>query len=104
MLTGIGEQGEKVPFHLGHFFLAIDTEAFMGAESFKKTTGAILRELRQSAVAPGQERIYTAGEKEYLAWLDRKEKGVPIGEAVQKEFIQVRDQLQLPFTFPFESV
>lgn len=104
MLTGIGEQGEKVPFHLGHFFLAIDPEAFMGAESFKKTTGSILRELRHSTLAPGQERIYTAGEKEYLAWLDRKEKGVPIGEAVQKEFIQIRDQLQLPFVFPFESV
>lgn len=33
-LTGIGEEGEKVPFHLGHFFIAIDTEAFMGLDSF----------------------------------------------------------------------
>lgn len=39
MLTGIGEGGKKVPYHLGHFFLAIDTEAFVGAESFKKTAG-----------------------------------------------------------------
>ena len=39
MLTGLGEHGEKVPYHLGHFFIAIDTEAFLGAESFKKTTG-----------------------------------------------------------------
>ena len=27
MLTGINEKGEKVPYHLGHFFIAIDTEA-----------------------------------------------------------------------------
>ncbi len=103
MLTGLGAGGEKVPYHLGHFFLAIDPEAFMGAESFKHTAGAILRELRSSTRAPGQERIYTAGEKEYLIWLQRKSKGVPIGSAVQQEFIQIRDQLQLPFTFPFEA-
>ncbi len=102
MLNGIGEHGEKVPYHLGHFFIAIDTEAFMGSDSFKKIAGDILRELRASRLAPGEEKIYTAGEKEYLVWLERKDKGVPIGEAVQKEFIAVRDALDLPFEFPFE--
>lgn len=102
MLNGIGEQGEKIPYHLGHFFIAIDTEAFMGVDSFKKIAGDILRELRNSKRAPGEERIYTAGEKEYLSWIDRKDKGIPIGEAVQKEFIDVRDNLGLPHKFPFE--
>jgi len=102
MLTGLGEHGEKVPYHLGHFFVAIDTEAFVGAESFKKTTGDILRALRASTLAPGENRIYTAGEKEYLTWLERKDKGVPVGEAVQKEFITVRNALGLDFRFPFE--
>ena len=46
--------------------------------SFQQTTGEILRQLRASRKAPGQERIYTAGEKEYLAWLDRKDRGVPV--------------------------
>ncbi len=103
MLTGINEKGEKVPYHLGHFFIAIDTEAFMGLEAFKKTAGDILRELRGSEKAPGEERIYTAGEKEYIIWQERKDKGVPIGEAVQKEFIEVRDALGLPHHFPFED-
>lgn len=102
MLTGIAEDGKKVPYHLGHFFIAIDTEAFLGAESFKKTAGNILRDLRGSRLAPGEERIYTAGEKEYLCWQERKDKGIPIGEAVQKEFIAVRDMLELPIRFPFE--
>ncbi len=35
-LSGIGPNKEKIPFHLGHFFIAIDTEAFMGLEAFKK--------------------------------------------------------------------
>ncbi len=102
LLTGINEEGNKVPYQLGHFFLAIDPEAFMGLDSFKKTTGDILRELRASKKAPDQERIYTAGEKEYEAWLERCDKGVPIGEAVQKEFIALRDRFDLPFRFPFE--
>lgn len=103
MLMGIGEHGEKVPYALGHFFIAIDTEAFMGLEAFKKTAGDILRALRASEKAPGEERIYTAGEKEYLVWQERKDKGVPLGEAVQKEILAVRDQLKLSYTFPFES-
>jgi LDH2 family malate/lactate/ureidoglycolate dehydrogenase len=53
--------------------------------------------------APGETRIYTAGEKEYLVWLEREEKGVPLGEAVQKDIIDVRDDLQLPYKFPFEK-
>lgn len=104
MLTGIGEHGEKKKFHLGHFFIAIDTNAFMGLESFKKTAGNIMRELRASKKAPGEERIYTAGEKEYLVWQERKNSGVPINEAVQHEMSQVRDELGLTqYVFPWEK-
>lgn len=103
MLTGIDENGEKKPYPLGHFFLAIDTEAFMGAESFKKTAGNILRELRASKKAPGHDRIYTAGEKEYIVWMERRDKGVPVGEAVQRELLEVRDMYGLSYKFPFEN-
>ena len=103
-LEGKDEEGRIRPYHLGHFFIAIDTEAFMGAEAFKKTCGDILRDLRGSEKAPGQERIYTAGEKEYDVWMYRKDKGVPVTEAVQKEFIGLRDEFGLTqFKFPFEK-
>ena len=45
-------------------------------------SGDILRALRNSTKAPGEERIYTAGEKEYMAWMNRKDKGVPVGEFI----------------------
>ncbi len=102
-LTNKDENGNKKPYHLGHFFLVIDPEAFMGLDSFRKTCGDILRDLRASKKAPGEERIYTAGEKEYLVWLDRKDKGIPMSEAVQKEFIAVRDKCKLPYRFSFEK-
>jgi len=103
MLTGIDEEGRKVPYRLGHFFIVIDPEAFLGLDTFRKICGDILRKLRASKKAPGQERIYTAGEKEYLAWMERKDKGVPLSGPVQKEIIEIRDKLGLPYVFPFEK-
>ncbi|HBY90243.1 MAG: Ldh family oxidoreductase [Ruoffia tabacinasalis] len=103
MLSGIGKNGEKQKFHLGHFFIAIDTEAFVGLDSFKKTAGDILRALRNSEVAPGEERIYTAGEKEHLVWLERKDTGLPLNEGVQQEMITIRDELGwTDYKLPFE--
>ncbi|MCR4843173.1 MAG: Ldh family oxidoreductase, partial [Eubacterium sp.] len=101
-LTNVDENGNKRPYHLGHFFIVINPDFFLGLDAFKKTTGDILRSLRASKKAPGCDRIYTAGEKEYLAWLDRKDKGIPVGEGVQKDFITVRDKYGLDYKFPFE--
>jgi len=101
ILSGI-ENGKQGPINLGHFFIAINISNFIELESFKKTTGDILRTLRASKKAPGAERIYTAGEKEYLAWLERKEKGVPINKNLQKEISLIQKELGLEqYKFPF---
>ena len=102
-LTGVDENGNPRMYGLGHFFFVVDPDAFAGQDTFRKTAGDICRALRSSAKAPGYDRIYTAGEKEYLAWLDRKDKGVPVGEAVQKELLFLRDKLSLPYHFSFED-
>jgi len=101
-LGGKDPQGKDIPIPLGHFFLAIDIECFTDLGSFKQTTGDILRTLRASTKAPGRERIYTCGEKEFLAWQERKGKGAPVDIGVQRELMAMRDELGLPYTFPFE--
>jgi L-2-hydroxycarboxylate dehydrogenase (NAD+) len=85
MLTGT-KDGKKIPYSVGHFFIVIDINAFTDPEDFKKTTGTILREIRASKKMPGQDRIYTAGEKEYDTWQYRKDKGVPFNEELLEEF------------------
>lgn len=85
MLLGIRD-GKKVPYSLGHFFIAVDINSFTEPSDFRKTTGNILREIRGSRKMPGQERIYTAGEKEYYTWLNRKDKGVPFSAELLEEF------------------
>ncbi len=102
-LDGKDENGNIRPYHLGHFFMAIDTNHFLGEELVRAKAGEILRSIRASKKAPGADRIYTAGEKEYDIWQERKNNGVPINESVQKEICDVRDELGLDYTFPWED-
>ena len=102
-LTGKDENGNNAMYRLGHFFFVINPEFFMGLDTFQHTSGDILRALRNSTKAPGAERIYTAGEKEWLSWQERKDKGVPVGETIQKEFMALRDECGLSYKFPFEG-
>ena len=102
-LDGKDADGNIRPYHLGHFFIAIDTDHFLGEEIARKKAGDIIRSMRASKKAPGEERIYTAGEKEYEIWMQRKDSGVPINESVQAEMNKVRDDLGLDYKFPWEA-
>ena len=85
MLTGF-KDGKPVPYPLGHFFIVIDINSFTDIDSFKKTTGDILRELRASKKMPGHDRIFTAGEKEFETWKARKDKGITFSDQLLEEF------------------
>jgi L-2-hydroxycarboxylate dehydrogenase (NAD+) len=64
----------------------IDINAFTDIDSFKKTSGDILRELRASRKMPGQSRIFTAGEKEYETWKARKDTGITFSDQLLEEY------------------
>ena len=102
-LNGFDAEGNKIPYPLGHFFIVVDPAMFMGEAVCRSIAGSICRALRNSEVAPGEERIYTAGEKEYLAWLYRKEHGCPVPPVLQKQMIELRDRYNLNYKFPFEA-
>jgi LDH2 family malate/lactate/ureidoglycolate dehydrogenase len=94
-LSDMDASGKRVPSRLGHFFIAIDINSFVDINTFKKHTGEILRSLRKSKKALGQNRIYTAGEKEYLTWMERKDKGVPLNDAMQAVLKKTREEYGL---------
>jgi L-2-hydroxycarboxylate dehydrogenase (NAD+) len=98
------KDGKKVPYGLGHFFLAIKVEAFITLPRFKAIAGNILRELRNSKKMPGQERIYTAGEKEHLSYLFRREKGIPVNKELQWEILTVCREQNLMDKYPFQEL
>lgn len=94
-LTDTDADGKPQFLRIGHFFLAIDVEHFIPLESFKKTTGNMMRELRSAKVAPDQSRIYTAGEKEYYNTQRVQEEGVEIPPGVQKALQSLKEELNL---------
>ncbi len=98
---GIVEDDQK-RLKVGHFFLVINTESFIGLASFKKTSGNIMRDLRGSRKIPDSERIYTAGEKEYIAFVKRKEEGIPLNKSLQNDIKVMQKEIGLDkYKFPF---
>ena len=94
-LLGITEDGARRPYMVGHFFLAIDIEHFIPLEVSRRVTGDIMRALQGARKAPGQDRIYVAGEKEYEKEALIRTEGVPVNANLRKELQFVRDTLKL---------
>jgi len=94
-LLGFEPDGSRRPYMLGHFFLAIDIEHFLPLEISKQITGGILRALQASRKAPGQDRIYVAGEKEWEIEQTVRERGVPVNENLRRELRIMRDELAI---------
>jgi LDH2 family malate/lactate/ureidoglycolate dehydrogenase len=94
-LTDTDAEGKPQFLRIGHFFLAMDVEHFIPLADFKKITGNIMRELRDSTKIPGQPRIYTAGEKEFYNTQRVQSEGVEITPGVQKALQTLQQELNL---------
>lgn len=103
MLTGIAEDGSKNRMGWGIISWFSIRKRLWESMRSKRLPGIFCALCVLRRLQPGRERIYTAGEMEYLKWLDRRDKGVPVGESVQRELAAVRDKLGLSqYVFPFE--
>lgn len=94
-LSGFTPEGKTIPLEVGHFFLAMNVAAFTDPAEFRRTTGDILRELRASDKAPGQPRIFTAGEKEFENEQRVRREGIAINAALMKDIGAMREGLGL---------
>lgn len=100
-LTGKDENGAKRPYHLGHFFIAINPDFFLGKETFRRVAGNILRALRASRKAPGEERIYTAGELEWEARGFRMKYGCPVPPSLQSVIHNLSERFSIQEDWPW---
>lgn len=85
------------PGAISHWFGAFRVDGFRNVEDFKRDMEQELRDFRTSATAPGQERIYTAGEIEYEKAEYHKLNGVPVHIKVWEGLRNLSSQLGLPF-------
>jgi LDH2 family malate/lactate/ureidoglycolate dehydrogenase len=94
-LLGYAPDGARRPFMIGHFFLAIDIEHFVPVELSKSITGGILRALQAARKAPGQDRIYVAGEKEFEKEQEVRQHGIRVNHNLLRELQTMRDELAI---------
>ncbi len=101
-LNGIDEHGKKIPFPLGHFFIAINIENFTAPEIFRSISGNIMQQLRNSTKAAGEQKIYTAWEKEWLTYQQRSKYGCPVPEPLRKQLSEMNIKYDLKYNFPWD--
>lgn len=85
------------PTGVGSFFGAIAVDAFMDAAEFKRRVDKVIREVHESPKAEGVSRIYVPGEIEVDSTIRRRREGIPLPEVVVKEFVEMGDELGVPF-------
>ena len=70
-----------------HCFAAINPDIFGKREEIEAHLSAFLKELRTSPKADGEDKIYTHGEKEMLAYRDRLKNGIDLNVNTVSEMI-----------------
>ena len=87
------------PGKISHFFAAFKIDGFRDPAEFKRDMDVELRAFKDSEKAPGQDRIYVAGEIEYEKTLYNREHGVPVHVKVWNGLEKLAGELGVPFDF-----
>lgn len=81
-IVNLYDDGDQVQ-NLGHFFMALDVEAFMPLATFQQRMDQFLQEIRAQPRMPGVERIYTPGEIEAEQARRHAEQGIPLPDLAE---------------------
>jgi len=93
------ESGHPLPANIGHFFGALKVDGFRPLSEFKDSMDNIVRVLRGSAKAEGQERIFIHGEKEWETTEERLRLGIPLHPKVAADLRALGVELDVPCPF-----
>jgi LDH2 family malate/lactate/ureidoglycolate dehydrogenase len=85
------------PTDVGSIFAAINVESFMDLAEFKARMDKALTEVKTSEKAEGTKRIYIPGEIEFEMKAERLKNGIPMPDAVIKDFVALGQELGVPF-------
>ena len=88
-LNGAAQPGHGNGHHnIGHFFLAIDPEAFNPEGGAEEITGQLLQDLKHAPPLPGQ-KVVIPGEPEAASRLIRAETGIPLPPALIQKIAHI---------------
>jgi LDH2 family malate/lactate/ureidoglycolate dehydrogenase len=82
---------------VGHFFGAIDIEAFVPLEQFKSMMDQLLDDLNNTPTIPGADRVLYAGERERDTEADRRANGIPLHPALAADLQAMAAELGVEY-------
>ena len=91
----VGTEGG--PTDIGHFFMAVDIEAFRSLGDFTRDMDSLMEQLAGSAKEPGRDRIYIHGEKEFEKKEFYMKNGIGLPEAVVEVLKKKGEETGVPF-------
>lgn len=91
----VSAEGKPLPSKIGHFFGAIRVDGFRPIDEFKADMDNLIRMIKNSPKADGQERIYIHGEKEFEIEEERRRRGIPLHSKVVANLKKIADELKV---------
>jgi L-2-hydroxycarboxylate dehydrogenase (NAD+) len=91
-------EGKPLPSLVGHFFGALRVDVFRPLEEFKKDMDDLIRRLKNSPKAEGQDRIFLHGEKEFELEEKYRKEGIPLYYKVYDDLRAIGEEVGVAFT------
>ncbi len=95
----VGATEGPEPSNVGHFFAAINVEAFISLEEFKEKMERLKFELKNSKLHPSFKKIWIHGEKSWLTMKTRIKKGIPVYRKTMEMMEAVAKEVGVKFPF-----
>lgn len=96
----VAKKAGKTNFpRVGHFFMALDPEYFVGLNNFKERMDEYIRLLVNSEKAEGATRIYVHGEKEFEEHDRREKNGIPLDAKTVESLLSISQTYGEPIKF-----
>jgi L-2-hydroxycarboxylate dehydrogenase (NAD+) len=91
------KEGKRLPANIGHFFGAWRIDCFRPKDEFKADMDDLIQLLKNAPKAPGHDRIYIHGEKEFMATEKNRREGIPINAKVAGELRALAQTVGIEF-------
>lgn len=93
----VGDQyKEKRPQNVGHCFIAIKPDIFIGASEFRSRMDTLVQRVHAVSPAPGFNEVLFPGEPEYRLSQARSKEGIPYAEAEKTMFTNAAAKFGVP--------
>jgi LDH2 family malate/lactate/ureidoglycolate dehydrogenase len=93
----VGTPEDPKPSNIGHFFGAIDINAFTPVDEFKERMDIMIKSIKGSVKAKGEDRIYISGEKEWEMEKQYRITGIPLHFKVWESLRDLAQHLGVEF-------